>query len=249
MSVQAGISCKWTDDSQRFLLEHFDAIYNSPPQIYHSALPFCPSSSWLCKCYAVELSQEVRVVKGLPAEWGGCSRTVSFSYTPLPLACWKCTVAIGTSSNFIVILNTITGSQMAILSGHTGPVNSLVFSPDGISLISGSSDKTVKLWDVQTGGVVKTFHGHTGWVNSVSISADCSMIASGFNDGTIRLWNTQARECHCIIRQGEGIIYVDFSSSDPQHLISASEDGTLQSGILMVTKLDPNMKVLKLHSP
>ena len=39
MSVQAGISCKWTDDSQRFLLEHFDAIYNSPPQIYHSAHP------------------------------------------------------------------------------------------------------------------------------------------------------------------------------------------------------------------
>jgi hypothetical protein len=24
--VQAGISCKWTNDSQRFLLEHFDTI-------------------------------------------------------------------------------------------------------------------------------------------------------------------------------------------------------------------------------
>ena len=159
---QAGISCKWINDSQRFLLEHFDSIHSSPPQIYHSALPFCPSSSWLCKCYATELSQEVRVVKGLPAGWGECSRTVSFSYTPLSLACWKCTVAIGTSSKLIVILNAVTGSQVAVLSGHTGLVNSLIFSSDGIYLISGSDDMTVKLWDVQTGGVVKTFHGHTG---------------------------------------------------------------------------------------
>ena len=226
--TQAGISCKWTNDSQRFLLEHFDAIHDSPPQIYHSALPFCPSSSWVGKCYAAELSQEVRVVKGVPAEWGTCSRTVSFSYTPLSLALWKSTVAVGTSSKLIVILNAITGRQVAIFSGHTGSVNSLVFSSDGISLISGSNDKTVKLWDVQTGGVVKTFYGPTRWVTSVSISADCSMIASGSNDGRIYLWNIQTRECHCIIEQGKDVGYVNFSPSDPQHLISASQDGTIQ---------------------
>ena len=170
----------------------------------------------------------MRVVKGLPAEWGACSRTVSFSHVPLSLAWWKCTVAIGTSSKLIAILNAITGSQVALLSGHTGPVNSLVFSSDGISLVSGSDDKTVKLWDVQTGGVVNTFYGHTGWVTSVSISADCSMIASGSNDGTIHLWNIQTRECHCSIGQSEGVRCVDFSPSDPQCLISASRDGTIQ---------------------
>ena len=144
-----------------------------PPHIYHSALPFSPSPSWLHKYYATELSQEVRVVRGLPGDWGTCSRTASFDDdTILSLAHWKDTIAVGLGSCNIITLNAITGSQIAILSGHTGWVRSLAFSLDGVLLLSGSGDETVKLWDVQTGGVVKTFHGHTGEVLCVSISPD-----------------------------------------------------------------------------
>jgi len=32
------------------------------------------------------------------------------------------------------------------LSGHSGAVTSVVFSPDGRTLISGSKDKTIKVW-------------------------------------------------------------------------------------------------------
>jgi len=67
--IQTGVPCKWTNDSQRFLLEHFDKIHGSSSQIYHSALPFAPSSSWLCKHYSTELSKEIKVVKGLPVGW------------------------------------------------------------------------------------------------------------------------------------------------------------------------------------
>jgi len=37
MVVQAGVEPKWINDSQHFLLEHFDTIQNTPSHIYHYA--------------------------------------------------------------------------------------------------------------------------------------------------------------------------------------------------------------------
>ena len=225
--TQVGIHCEWTNDSQRFLLENFDTICNSPAQIYHSALPFCPSSSWLHKYYSLEISKEVRVIKGLSAEWGVCSRTVSVHSLPQALICWKDTIAIGLSSGDIIILDAITGGQAAVLSGHSDSVEALSCSSDGTLLVSGGHDKTLKLWDVQTGGVIKTFDVHPGWVLSISISVDNTTIAFGSHDGSIYLWNIQTGQCHCAIRQDEKVSYVAFSPSEPQYLISVS-GGTIQ---------------------
>lgn len=168
------------------------------------------------------------MVKGLPAEWGMCFRTVLLDNCPLALACWKDTIAIGSQSPDIIIFDAITGSQVAILSGHTDQVNFLAFSPDGMIFVSGGDDTTVKLWDMQTGGVVKIFFGHTSWVTSVSISADCTMIASGSYDKAIHLWDIQTGGCHCVIGQSAKVTCVVFSPSNPCYLISVSQDGTIQ---------------------
>ena len=223
MIFQAGVGSKYTNDSQRFLLEHFDTICNSPSHIYHSALPLCPSSSWLQKCYSAELLYMVKVAKGLPVEWGDCSRTVLLNSPVWAMSYHNNMIAVGLETGDITILNAITGSQTAVLSEHTKLVNSLAFSPDGTLLVSGSLDKTVKLWDLQTGGVVKTFTGHTQWVKSVSISADLTTIASGSYDMTIRLWNIQTGECQCTIRQQKLVWCVRFSPTDPQHLLSVCD--------------------------
>jgi len=221
----------WTNDSQQILLEHFDVIYDSPSHIYHSALPLSPSSSWLHECYIAELTQEARVVGGLQVEWGMCSRTILLGSTPWTLSYWNNAVAVGSVHRDIFIFDAITGSQTAVLLGHIGGVQSLTFSSDGASLVSGSNGKSVKLWDMQTGGVVKTFSGHTGWVLSVSISADSTMIASGSYDKTIRLWNIQTGACHQIIEQEDKVNCVIFSPKCPQTLISASGRAVQQWGI------------------
>ena len=220
--------CKWTDDSQRFILEYFDIIYNSPSEIYHYALPFSPSSSWLHKCYISEFSQEVEVVKGLHAKWGTCSRTVSCTHIPQTLVCWKDFVAVGLRSGDIIILDAVTGIHTSVLSIHVGWVRSIAFSLNGSFLVSGSDDSTVVFWDIQTGGVIKTFHGHTGQVLSVSISQNCAVIASGSMDETIRLWNVQTGECCCVIDgHNDCINSVSFSPTSSQLLISASNDNTV----------------------
>ena len=208
------------NDSQHLLLEHYDRICNSPPQIYRYAVPFCPSSSWLHEYYSAVLSQEVRIAKGF-CEWDTCFRTVMHT-SALAIACWKDIIAVGGCDDNIIILDGITGSQKAILSGHTGQVRSVAFSSDGTLLVSGGNDTTAKLWDIQTGGVVKSFHGHTGFVVSVSISADCTAIASGSEDATVHLWDIQKGECYYVLEHQGTVNHVSFSPIDSQCLISAS---------------------------
>ena len=223
MVSQAGITLKWTNDSQRFLLEHFDTIHNSPHNVYYSALPLSPSP-WLHKCY----NPKIKVIKGLPAEWGACCRTVVLDSDTETQSYHDNTIAVGSLDGELLMLDTITGIWKALLSGHSWRVACVAFSVDGSSLVSGGWDMTVKLWDVQTGGVVKTFSGHTDAVFSVSISADCTTVASGSNDKTIQLWDMKTGECHHTIKQQGYVCHVMFSPTDPQHLISISDEKVWQ---------------------
>ena len=75
-----------------------------------------------------------------------------------------------------------------MLTGHTGWVNSVSFSPDGLTLASGSFDRTIRLWDVLTGRQQQVLTGHTDEVRSVWFSPDGLTLASGSADHTIRLW-------------------------------------------------------------
>jgi hypothetical protein len=51
----------------------------------------------------------------------------------------------------IKIWDVATGQERGELVGHTAAVNSVQFSPDGRSLLSGGGDGAVRLWNLQTG--------------------------------------------------------------------------------------------------
>jgi len=81
------------------------------------------------------------------------------------------------------------------LLGHSSPVSSVSFSPDGKYIVSGASDKTVKLWDAKTGSCLQDLKGHSSSVWSVSFSPDGKYIVSGASDETVKLWDAKTGSC------------------------------------------------------
>ena len=114
-----------------------------------------------------------------------------------------------------------------LLIGHTNSVDSVVFSPDGQTLASGSGDKTIRLWNPKTGRLLRTLTGHTSGIWSVSFSPDGQTLASGGRD-TVRLWDVNTGEHLRTLTGHTGYVYSVSFSPDGQTLASGGRDDTVR---------------------
>ncbi|RAH76786.1 WD40 repeat-like protein [Aspergillus japonicus CBS 114.51] len=108
---------------------------------------------------------------------------------------------------------------------HSAAVNGLTFSSKDGTLVTASSDKTIKFW---TGGKVVQTHPLNVEVRSVAFSPSGVHLACGLQDSSIKILDaasqTQRRDLRA---HASAVVDVAFSA-DGNALLSASEDRTVR---------------------
>ena len=128
----------------------------------------------------------------------------------------------------IWIYDVQTREALALLTGDTGSVERVSFSPDGWTLVSGGQDNTLRIWDVATLTEIGTLEGHTGGPDTIFFSPDGRTLASRDDDQTLRLWDVETQtQIHTLQRHTGTVESVSFSP-DGRILASGGQDDTVR---------------------
>jgi WD40 repeat protein len=96
-------------------------------------------------------------------------------------------IAIGEVARGGSIWDLTTGDRLATLTGHTGEVFDVAFSPDGDTIATAGADGTARLWDTETGTEQLVLHSDEGPVSSVAFSPDGDRLVTT-SVGVARVW-------------------------------------------------------------
>ncbi|KZP14461.1 WD40 repeat-like protein [Athelia psychrophila] len=115
-----------------------------------------------------------------------------------------------------------------IIEGHSSLVCSVVYSPNGTRIASGSIDRTIRIWDAISGAHLNTLEGNSNSVCSLAFSPDGATIASGSDYYTVLLWDTVTGKRLVTLEGHSETVRSVAYSPDGTRIASGSIDSTIQ---------------------
>jgi WD40 repeat protein/uncharacterized caspase-like protein len=114
--------------------------------------------------------------------------------------------------------------ELPPMFGHELTINTITFSPDGKTLASGSSDKSIRLWDMLTGRQrSKISVANTEGIFSVAFSPNGKTLAAAGQgpagyENAVRLWDVASGEASQTLEGVEGFAHSVTFSTDGERL-------------------------------
>lgn len=96
-------------------------------------------------------------------------------------------------------------TQQKLLRAHRGPAMFVAFSNDGMQIISGGQDATVKVWNAASGSLLRTIEVDNGPLTALAVSGRRAL--TGHGEGTVALWDIDRGEKLGAFRRSEASIW------------------------------------------
>ncbi|MDB9375600.1 WD40 repeat domain-containing protein [Nodularia sphaerocarpa] len=109
-----------------------------------------------------------------------------------------------------------------IVSGRVDEVNSLAFSLDGQTLVTGGADSTIKLWHLGALDLIDILHKHNGMVRCVALTPDGLMLATAGDDRKVLFWDLMQRQVAIALSLDDTAAHSLVISPDGQTLATGS---------------------------
>ncbi|MEW5871120.1 MAG: CARDB domain-containing protein [Chloroflexota bacterium] len=202
-----------------------------------TSLAFSPSGSYLASCAqdftvrlwrsygsgdADDLSSDWRPYQTIDEGMSGIHQVI-FSPDGKSIA-WG-------EENGTIRLRSLGGDWLHVLKNTSLAATSAAFSPNGLWLVAGYADGSMRVWQSSDGALLQVLKSHTEAIRDLAFSPDGSWLVSGSQDNTLRLWRVQAKvlEAPVLIYAGHSaaVNSVDFSPKGDL-IVSASDDHTLR---------------------